>query len=220
MSRVIQSTLTVITPPTGPVLSASMVRAHLRSVSGADDELLEGYVQAAAEWWQEQTGRPILHTVFELWLDGFPASAIGPTRIELPRAPLVSVSSVSSVDSDGTVVPFSDGASPETVSWRMVAPQGLYAGCGWVEPISGAAWPTPGYRSDAGRIRFTAGYAATADAVPALIRGHLLMLVQAMDQFRGPLHYSEGARVDKVPSDVLDLTAFKYAQRQVLRSAW
>jgi uncharacterized phiE125 gp8 family phage protein len=221
MPRVIQPTLTVVTPNEGEVLDLEYVRTHVRAVTDVEDELLQGYVAAAAAYWEEQTGRPILHTVFELWLDGFPMTVgASPTRIVLPRAPLVSVDAVSYVDGEGNVVAFSDGASPETVSWRAVAPQGLHAACGWVEPISGLSWPTPALQSDAAQIRFTAGYAATADDVPPLIKAHLLMLVGAMDQFRGSLHYSEGARVEKVPADILDLTAFKYTNHQVLWGAW
>jgi uncharacterized phiE125 gp8 family phage protein len=221
MPRVIQPTLTVVTPNEGPVLDLEYVRTHLRAVTDVEDDLLLGYVAAAAAYWEEQTGRPILHTVFELWLDAFPMSnGVSPTRIELPRAPLVSVASVTYIDGNGDEVAFTDGASPETVSWRAVAPQGLHAACGWVEPISGLSWPTAAVQSDAARIRFTAGYAASADGVPALIKAHLLMLVGGMDQFRGNLHYSEGARVERVPADILDLTAFKYTSKQVLWGAW
>jgi uncharacterized phiE125 gp8 family phage protein len=219
MSRVIQATVTTVTPNTSAPLDLEYVRKHVRAVSTVEDDLLEGMVLAARDYWEEQTGRPILQTGFEYWLDAFPAGA-WPTRILLPRAPLVSVDTLIYTDANGATAEFTDGASPATALWLAHKPAGTYARCGWVEPVAGNSWPSAQYPEGGVRIGFTAGYAASSATVPAIIKAQLLMLVAAMDQFRAELHYSEGARVERVPTGILDLTAFKYTQTQVLRSAW
>ena len=222
MSRVIASTLTVVTPSTVPVLDLDTVRRHVRSATDTEDDLLESWVTAAAAYWEEQTGRPIMRTVFELWLDGVPGTVgTAPARIELPRPPLVSVESLTYIASDGTETAFTDGASPETALWRAVAPAGLYARRGWVEPLAGQTWPTVRDQADALRIRFTAGYAENATEVPDLIRGTLLLLVGAFEQFRSQVHYSEGARLETLPWGVTEqIDAFKWSAQsgQVLRT--
>jgi len=222
MSRVITSMLTVVTPSAGPVLDLDDVRRHVRAVSDTENALLESWVAAAAAYWEEQTGRPIMRTVYRLWLDGVPAT-VGtfPARIELPRPPLVSVDSLTYIASDGTETAFTDGASPETALWRAVTPAGLYARRGWVEPLAGQGWPTVRDQADALRIEFTAGYAETAADVPDLIRATLLLLVGTFEQFRSQVHYSEGARLETLPWGVTEqIDAFKWSAQssQVLRT--
>jgi uncharacterized phiE125 gp8 family phage protein len=221
VSRVITGTVSTVTPSLVAPLDLQYVRKHVRAVTDVEDDLLEGMVLAARDYWEEQTGRSIMQTVFDYWLDGFPMPAwSAQTRILLPKPPLVSVESVAYTDSGGTDQEFTDGASPATNLYVVGKPVGLYASPGWVVPASGEVWPIPEFSPGAVRIRFTAGYAETADEVPAIIKAQLLMLVGAMDQFRSEVHYSEGARVEKVPLGILDLTAFKYTNTQVLRSAW
>ncbi|MGE0362798.1 MAG: hypothetical protein AB7R67_18945 [Vicinamibacterales bacterium] len=214
MSGVIGTSLSVVTPATALPIDVDYARMHVKALTNDEDTLIEGQIAAAAAYWEEQTGRAILHTVYEYALDAFPASG----RIVLPVAPLVSVDALVYTDGDGNEAVFTDGGSPETALWTSTKPAGLYAARGWVEPSPGQSWPTPRIQSGAVRITFTAGYAAYAVAVPALIQAQLLMLVGAMEQFRSEVHYSEGARVDRVPMGILDLTAFKYAAQQVLRS--
>lgn len=195
MSCVIQTHLTCITPAEELPIDVGYARKHLRGLGVSEDELIEGWIRAAAQYFEEQTGRQILHSVWEYWLDATPLE----TTIEIPLPPLVSVESVRYATDGGTLVDWEDG-SPLTPLWSAITPQGRYARRGWIAPLTGGLWPSittalPG----AVRIQFTAGMAATPADVPDIVKAALLLLVGSFDQFRSEQHFSEGARVEAVP---------------------
>ena len=171
---------------------------YLKGLSTDEDDLIESWIQAAAEYWEEQAGRSIMIGSGEFWLDGFPVER----KIEIPRPPLVEVTAVEYLNADGDWTSFSDGASPETVYWQSRTPAGIYARRGWIEPIDGQSWPIPLSQASAVKISYRAGYASTPSAVPELIKATLLRLVASFDQFRSDVHLSEGGRLDKVPFGV------------------
>lgn len=210
MSRVIATSASVITPSTVLPIDAYYAKLHIRAISAVEDELVDSWIMAATQYFEEQTGRPIMRAIFEYWLDAFPVE----TMIELPHPPLVSVVSVVYVDADGATTPFDDGASPATASWQVRAPSGVYARRGLVEPIYGSVWPTTRAEAGAVRIRYEAGYASTSDEVPALIKAALLLLVGHFDQFRSEVHLSESAKLEKLPfgaEQIMD--AFKHSAK-------
>jgi uncharacterized phiE125 gp8 family phage protein len=196
MSCVIRTNASCITPATVLPFDVGYARLHIRALNDVEDVLIEAWIRAAVQYFEEQTGRPIMRATWEYWLDAFPIE----TMIELPHPPLQSVVSVSYIASDGTLTSFGDGASPETVSWQAGYPEGVYARRGWIEPIYGASWPTTA-RTETGavRIRYIAGYAETAAQVPELIKAALLLIVAQFDQFRSELHVSEGSRLERLP---------------------
>lgn len=195
MSSVIATAVTCVTPSDELPIDTDYARRHLRGIGTAEDELIEGWIRAAQQYFEEQTGRPILQSVYEYWLDSFPIESV----IELPQPPLVSVSSVTYAASDGTFSEWVDG-SPSTPLYTVMAPAGIYARRGWVAPLAGGLWPTAGLTvPGAVRIRFTAGIADAPENVPDVVKAALLMLVGSFDQFRSEQHFSEGARVEEVP---------------------
>lgn len=194
MSCVMEITSTVIEPPGAMPIDLLFARQHLRSLGHEEDMLIESWVQAAGAYFTMYTGRPILHTVFEAWLDAFPLER----RVELPYPPLVEVLSVQYVASDGSVADFS-GGSPTLPYWQSGAPAGLHARRGWIEPRPGMSWPQARSESGAVRIRYRAGYAAQPSGVPDLIRQALLPLVGSSDRFRTSMYISEGARLESLP---------------------
>lgn len=205
MSRVILASGSCITPATVAPIEPYYAKQHLRSISDADDDLVDTWIMAATHYFEEQTGRPIMKATWEYWLDAFPIE----TKIELPHPPLVSVTSVSYIDSNGVLVTFDDGASPATNLWQVAAPAGVYARRGWIEPVYGSVWPLARTEAGAVRIRYIAGYADNSDEVPALIKQALLLLVAQFDQFRS--HTFEG-RVAELPFGVDEMIrAFKYS---------
>ena len=214
MSGVIQAVTSCVVPNTGLPISVEYARTHLRGIVGLEDNLIEGWIRAAGQMFEEHTGRPLLTATFETWLDGFPAQ----TKIELPRAPLVEVESVTYVSADGTVLSVTDGASPETDLWQSRTPEGVYAPPGWVELISGNVWPVARSEAGAVRVRYTAGYGETEDEVPAAVKAVLLLLVGMFDQFRSQMH--EG-NVDQLPYGVDQmLFAFKWSAVPTTVPTW
>jgi hypothetical protein len=111
------------------------------------------------------------------------------------------VVAIEHLDDDGNTVPFSDGLSPETVSWQAYAPQGTHARRGWVEPKHGFIWPTVSTAAlGRVRVRYTAGYADTVDTLPDLVKAAILLIAGSFDQFRSEQHLSErSSKVEQLP---------------------
>lgn len=208
MSCVIQTSASLITPATELPITVAYAKLHLKAISNVEDTLVEAWIRASTQYFEEQTGRPIMRATFEYWLDASPVE----TKIELPHPPLRSVVSVQYINEDGALTSFGDGASPETVSWQARYPEGPYARRGWIEPIYGASWPTPRVEAGAVRIRYEAGYATATDDVPELIKAILLLMVGQFDAFRSELHVSEGSRLERLPFGIDQMmTGFKYS---------
>lgn len=224
--RVIRITDSLIVPPVAPPVTVEYAKRHMRSLGNSEDVLVATWIQAAASYIEEQTGRQIGLATREAWLDTFPGYA-GMTgrqqKIELPHPPLQSVVSVTYIDGDGTLQTFEDtSTSPATSLLHVRNPQGPYATCGTVEPVSGSSWPTTRCESDAVRIQYTCGYGATPDDTPELLRGIILYLASHFDQFRGAVHEARRGQVLELPYGVEQmLTGFKYSalSSMVLRAA-
>lgn len=207
MSRVMPTTISVITPSTLLAVDLDWARSHLKSVTNDEDVLIESWVLAAQTYFTEYTSRPIGRTTYELWLDGFPYER----KIELPHPPLLEVVSFQYVKADGTVADVTDGGSPEGL-WQSKTPGGVYARRGWVELTEGSAWPIAKDESAAVRIRYEAGYTDSDGDAPDLVKAAVMLLVGQFDQFRSNTHLSEGARLDQLPMGVDQmLAAFKYS---------
>lgn len=216
MHGVIDLVDTVVTAPAQPPLTVEYARRHLRALGHSDDLLVATWILAAAQYFEEQTGRQIITATREVWLDAFPCrpqtDGYQPVRIELPRPPLQTVVSVRYIDGTGDLVSFSDGGSPDLPLFKVNAPAGPHAVRGWLEPVYGAAWPLARGESGAVRIQYTAGYGDDMAAVPELIRGILCYLVTHFDQFRGAVHEARRGQVLELPYGVQAmLDGFKYS---------
>jgi uncharacterized phiE125 gp8 family phage protein len=216
MPGVITLTDSLVTAPQQPPVTVAYAKAHLRSLSAREDELVASWILGAASSFEEYTGRQIITATRELWIDRFPdydglvSGTVTGTRIQLPKPPLQAVVSVTYVDSAGASVAFSDGASPETVSYSVKAPAGPYAARGWIEPLYGLTWPTARIESGAVRIQYRCGYGDTPDDVPAEIRDLLCRLVAGADLYRTPM--IEGRlSVQEDPYVRMKLEAFKFS---------
>jgi uncharacterized phiE125 gp8 family phage protein len=169
---IIPSTLSLIEGPAIEPLDLAQVKKHLRFSSTTEDTLLDGWIAAARQYFEEQTGRQVMQATWELWLDAFPSG-----RIELPKPPLIDVVSVSYVSSDGLV-------AMDVADYTVMAPGGPQAAPGWVQlPYSGL-WPTPQDVSGAVRVRFNAGYGSATGDVPELVKTLLYLLVGHFHKYR------------------------------------
>lgn len=130
------------------------------------DDLLETWIIAATEHFQEQTGRQCIETSFELRLDGPPPDRF----LELPRPPLRSVQSVGYYDG-------SDWIDFDASSYTVIAPTGTHCAPGRILLNSGASWPTPIEQPGGFRVLFTAGYGTSAADMPGLVKATLMFLV-------------------------------------------
>jgi uncharacterized phiE125 gp8 family phage protein len=155
----------LITAPTTEVISETELK-HQLSMTDSDDVIdtnLTIYRTAAREYYEGQTGRTIHETEWELVLDSFPDISI-----ELPRAtPLISITSVKYVESDGTENTFS-AASYIADTWSQP---------GRVVLAYNESWPSfTAYPVAPVRIRYKAGITTSpaseaddADKLPILL---------------------------------------------------
>jgi hypothetical protein len=107
------STVAAGSPPVS-ALTLDYAKQHIRALGSVDDVLTTVYINAAASYFEEQTGRQLLTATREAWLDAFPfvgASGMR-ARIELPRPPLQKVLDVRYVDATTGAWHSSLGGSP------------------------------------------------------------------------------------------------------------
>jgi uncharacterized phiE125 gp8 family phage protein len=88
---------TLQTSASGPALTLSDAKAHLRITDNASDLVVAQYIAAATEEAEQYMGRGLITQTWKLVLDWFP------NEVQLPMAaPLQSVTSVKYYDEDGT----------------------------------------------------------------------------------------------------------------------
>lgn len=171
-------------------LTVEQVKNHLR-ITASDVALnldLERKLKAATRWVESRTGRALLSQSWRYWFDTFPSyGAHGYSVIEIPKAPILSIETVSSYTSENVLTLFdADGYVTDLTRGRVLL-------------NDGSTWPTDVRRYQGGVIAFTAGYGATADDVPA-------DLVEAVAEMVGYMHYDREG-IDPVPQKALDLIA-------------
>jgi hypothetical protein len=219
MNAAITLTDTLVTAPASQALSLEYAKQHIRSLGSADDVLIATYIDAAASYFMEQTGRSLITETRQAGLVAFPfvGSSGSAARIEVPHPPLQNVRSVKYIDGNGTLRSFDDGGSPAVPSWRDITYTGPDARRGFVEPNYGVAWPIARCETDAVRILYDCGYGDGPDDVPPLVRGILCYLVNHFDTYRG---MALDQTVTEIPYGVkMMLDGFKYSAypSQVLR---
>ena len=129
------------------------LKDHLRLTDASQDSLLLTYAKAAIDLVEIETSRALVRRTFRYETCRFPDSSI-----QLPVAPLYTVQSVQYYNSAGVLT------TVDPALYTVDATSIL----GRVSPTLGSVWPPAQFkRTDAVRVSFTAGYADTADGVPA-----------------------------------------------------
>lgn len=148
--------LTLVTAPATEPLTTAEAKAHLRVDSSDEDTYIDALVKAARQHIEEDLGRALITQTWDYTLDAFPSDG---SAIQIPRPPLVSVTSVSYVDTAG--------ATQTVTASDYVVNTGKRKG--EITLAYGAAWPATRQQANAVTIRFVAGYGA-ASAVPETIK--------------------------------------------------
>jgi uncharacterized phiE125 gp8 family phage protein len=152
-----------------------------------DDDLIAVLITAARRKCETETWTTFLRSTWDYTLSEFPwAGSSAPygtawpwnsraNQIRIPNPPLVSVTSVTYLDSVG---------SPQVYPAQSY---GSLAGIpGIVYPAYGTTWPYTGRADPNGVIvRYVAGYGTTADDVPATIKAAMKLLLSAWYVNRG-----------------------------------
>jgi len=165
--------LSLYSEPAIEPVSLAEAKAHLRVTYSDEDALIASQIVAARQWIEEQTYRQLITATWDLVLDEFPS---GDKPIQVPRAPLQSVTSIEYTDTAGDAQTLDASRYVVTASRQP----------GLIRPAYGLVWPEALDAPDTVTVRFVAGY-GTAGAVPELLRAAIKLLVAQLYEFREPV---------------------------------
>lgn len=164
----------LLTPPATEPVTLEAFKSFARINDTSDDTLIEGLLPAARFHFEETTGRATINQTWRLsldaipglteaWWDGVREGAIGSLAkgaswLELPKAPLVSVTVFNSYNEADVATPFTGFYTDVTAT-----PGKLFLN-------SGSVWPPATRGHGAFVIDYVAGYGTTPEEVPADIR--------------------------------------------------
>ena len=162
----------VITAVATEPITRAEAKLHLglddMSGSHPDDAIIDALITGARQHAEQYTKRALAEQILEASLDEFPEYEND--RIDLPRPPVASITSIKYTDTSGT---------EQTISGSAYA-LSTYGESRTVAPTSGNYWPATEDIPDAVRIRYVTGYAATGagaeyTVLPKAVRQGLLM---------------------------------------------
>lgn len=133
--------LTPITPPSTEPVLLDEARSQCRVDDYDSDGQLAGLILSAREWAQDFTGRVIVTQTWEMSLDTFPSV------IDLPLAPVQSITSIK----------YTDPAGAEQTLDPSAYEADLLSQPARIRPVD--AWPSIDDAYNAVRVRFVVGYA-------------------------------------------------------------
>ncbi len=151
--------LTRTVAPALPALSTADAKAHLRVTHSSDDDLIDSLVATATAACEEILQRSIMPQTWLIVLDAFAEV------MRLARPPLVSVSSVKYIDTDG---------AQQTLASSVYSVDSGYI-TGRVLLAYGQSWPSIRDQKNAVEITYVTGY-ATAALIPSDILGAIKLL--------------------------------------------
>ena len=152
----------------GAGVSLSRAKKHLELDGAADrihDSHVSALVLAATKMAEDYTGRALTTQTWEMTLDSFPL--YGDRSIWLPRPPLVSVTSITYVDSAG------DPQTLDSAEYRVSTHREPAA----VEEAYSSTWPTTRTVQEAVKVTFSAGFGADHESVPEVLQQAICLVV-------------------------------------------
>lgn len=165
----------IITPPTVEPVTLAEVKTWCRidatgdtAADAANDALLASLIAAARGEAENLTRRSFLPQVLALTLGHFPRCG---KRVELPRPPLASITSITYFDAANVSTTMGTGAYTVVDASDAIPPS--------IIPVSGNYWPDTYRRPDAVSIRYTAGWPDAA-SVPEDIKTWIKLRVATL----------------------------------------
>jgi len=155
--------LFLVTAPTVEPVSLQEAKLHLRVDADVTDEdaLIAPLIEPARDYAETFTHRAFLTQTWDDKYDSFPCDG-GP--IWIPKAPTISVTSITYIAQDGT------SATWSSALYTTDLPVGPKARRGCIVPAYGQSYPSTRDVPNAVVVRFVAGYGATATTVPEMVK--------------------------------------------------
>lgn len=191
--------LHLVTAPTVEPVTLEEARLHRRVDDSADDALITELIAAGRQIFEGETGRQLITATWRLDLDAFPASDRLPVIV--PKAPLLTVTSITYLDSSGNSQTWS--ASEYTVRTY----DGPFARPGMVYPSPDEEYPDTYPVRNAVSVNFTAGYGADASLVPESVKATIKEMVG--DLYEERESFIVGTTVSANPSFTRMLNRFR-----------
>jgi uncharacterized phiE125 gp8 family phage protein len=193
-------------------IAASALGAEAPTVNTTADPELVGLIVAVRERAELATNRAIPGPqTFDLILEQFPRDGY----IEIPKPPLVSVTSVKYVDTAGAT------QTMDPSLYLVQAPAGPRCARGRVALPFAAVWPITLRQMGAVTVRFVCGYGAAA-AVPALLKSAMKLDIGTLYANReGVVLGGRQAAPDELPMGVRAIYfSYRSWTTQRLREGW
>lgn len=163
------SSVELFTAPAATPVSISEAKDHERIDETAEDTLIDGLIGAATQYVQTASGRQLITATFKYRIDRFPMVII------LPRAPVLSVTSIKYNDSNGDVQTLA--ASKYTTDLNRLPSR--------IVPAFGDTWPNTQGHIDDVTVEFVAGYGTNGSDVAAHLRAAVMQLTAHLYTNRG-----------------------------------
>jgi len=177
-----------LTPPALEPVTLSEAKVFLRLDEAAEDGLLATLISAARLMVEAASGRFLIDQSWRLVLDRWPVAG----EIRLPLSPVGAITAARVYDLLGAAQP----VAPGSLLLDRAADPPLIRIVGEVPEI--------GRAYGAIEIDLVAGYGATADAVPALLRQAVLRLAARWFEQRGDV---VGRDAQSLPAEIMALVA-------------
>ena len=172
------SALKLVTDSTSEPITRLEAKTWLRleEQETAEDPLIDSLIILARTRLEEQTARAFLVKTFDYYLDARPSDLY---PIVLPKAPLVSVTSVKGfLLTEGSD---SGGTAMSTSGYYVDTAREF----GSVVPLSAFTYPTATRSINPVVVRFTAGYSSQTTGIPETVKLEVKQLVARLYEHRG-----------------------------------
>jgi len=173
--------LSLVTAPSKEPIQVNEVKHALRISHSRDDSLIESYITVARINAEAFTRRAFMTQTWQMFMDSFTGysenypwwtgpgdniirNLIEPNCIEIPQAPLQSVTHLKTYDDSDLATTFSSS------SYYVSTYSGPSARPGSITLRESDTWPTFDRVKDGIEIQFVAGYGSNASDVPRQIR--------------------------------------------------
>lgn len=141
-----------------------------------EDPLVTSLIARARQRWEEAKQRAAMVQTFDYYLDEEPDDSC---PLEIPKAPLVSVTSIKAYGSDEAT---DTGGTAMSTSGYYVDTAHEF---GRVMPLSAFSYPSATRDINPVIIRFTAGYSTSTTGVPETVKAEIKQIVARLYEHRG-----------------------------------